>query len=364
MNRLFPLPVYTFIKIAFQNGGFSAKGLLNVSPWIMKTLLFEPLRWYELATKNKRIKDYKVARPPIFILGYYRSGTTYLQQLFMEDDRLGYLSNFQMVFPEIMLSCEKWLTPPLEFISRTFKIRNHIHRIPLTWYKSPGEEDVAMTTFMNQRAAQWGYFFPERVNDYFEKYVLFENIDPAEIEQWKQDYLLLVKKISLANKGRQLVLKSPPNTARIKHLLTLFPDAKFIHIARNPYDVYASNKRLWKVVNEYYSLGKMTSTASSVIINSYSKSMRQFFDEKHLIMAGRMFEIQYEDFINNPVDNMRRIYDYLQLGDFQYCEQKITEYTARQKDYAVLNHQLTEEEIKLVSENWDLVIRKLGYKVF
>jgi hypothetical protein len=29
MNKLFPLPIYTFLKIAIENGGFSSKGSKN-----------------------------------------------------------------------------------------------------------------------------------------------------------------------------------------------------------------------------------------------------------------------------------------------------------------------------------------------
>lgn len=362
MNRLFPLPLFTFLKIVSRNGGFSGKGLLNSLPWLMKTILFEPLRWIELATKNKLIKEHTITKPPVFILGFYRSGTTYLQQLFMEDNRLGYHSNFQMIFPEIMLTGEKRLIPVLEFISRAFRLKNHVHRVPLTWYKSPGEEDVAMTAFLDSHAAQWGYFFPERMQDYFEKYVSFENISEDEIEKWKQSYSLLIKKISMANAGRQLILKSPPNTARIKQLLTLYPQARFIHIHRNPYDVYASNKRLWKVVQDIYTLGNTKSfDAEKIILGTYLKTMQRYFEYKEMIPEGHLIEIRYEHFIKDPVATMQNIYSYFNLGNFNDCENKITDYVEKQKRYVTMNHRLSDHEIKTISEKWESVIRHLDY---
>ena len=39
---------------------------------------------------------------------------------------------------------------------------------------------------------------------------------------------------------RPLVLKSPPHTARIRQLLEWFPEAKFVHIRRDPYRVIQS----------------------------------------------------------------------------------------------------------------------------
>lgn len=39
---------------------------------------------------------------------------------------------------------------------------------------------------------------------------------------------------------KRLVLKSPVHTARVKLLLELFPDAQFVYIHRDPYDVFRS----------------------------------------------------------------------------------------------------------------------------
>ena len=111
MNQLFPLPIYTFLKIAIKNGGFSIKRLKNIVLWMVKLVLFEPFRWVELATQQKRINRHVINVDPVFILGFYRSGTSYLHEFITQDERFGYHTNFQMVFPEIMLSCEKWLSP-------------------------------------------------------------------------------------------------------------------------------------------------------------------------------------------------------------------------------------------------------------
>src|SRR6476620_6509019 len=179
MNRLFPLPIYTFLKIVFQNGGISSKGIKNLPPWLIKTVLFEPLRWIELGMHNKKISHHTITKDPLFILGFYRSGTSYLHQFLIQDDRFGYHSNFQMILPEIMLSSEKMLAPVFEFICRSFNLQDSVHRVPLS-FRFPGEEDATMTTSLNPRGAQWGYFFPKKMNEYFEKYVMFENIPNSE----------------------------------------------------------------------------------------------------------------------------------------------------------------------------------------
>ena len=362
MNRLFPLPLYTFLRIAFKNGGFSRKGLLHSAPWFLKTILLEPLRWIEL-TKNKKIRQHTLHRSPIFVLGYYRSGTTYLQELFMQDDRFGYLSGFQSAFPEIMLTSEKWLTPVLASLTKFFKVQYPIHRIPLSW-DAPGEDDVTLTTFMDPFAAHWGYFFPKKAREYFDNYVLFENITGKEVEKWKANYMLLLKKNSLAFNGKQIVHKNPPDTARIKLLLSLFPGAKFVHIYRNPYDVFASKKRVWKVIEKNYMLGSSKNiNYNDIIIKTYSGMMHRYFEDKNLVPTGQLAELCYEDFIKDPVNSLKQLYSSLQLGDFNHCEKKMTEFVNSRKEYVTLDHQLPENEIKYVSKKLGPIIRQLGYPI-
>ena len=361
MNRLFPLPIYTFSKIAYENGGISFKGIKNLPPWLIKTLLFEPLRWIELAMHNKKISQHTITKHPLFILGFYRSGTSYLHEFLTQDDRLGYHSNFQMVLPEIMLSSEKILLPVFEFICRTFNIQDSVHRVPLS-FRFPGEEDATMTTSVNPRGAQWGYFFPKKMSESFQKYVLFENITEPEFEAWKQEFIFLLKKISLANHHKQLVLKSPPNTARIKLLLSLFPDAKFIFIHRDPCEVYLSNKRFWKVTQKVYALGGTRSVdVNSIIMDTYSKIMHRYLSEKDLIPEGHLVELPYEDLIQKPMESMRKIYETIHLDDFGYCENKMRSFVERQKSFVRLKHEIPADERKLVTEKFEPFIRYWNY---
>lgn len=361
MNRLFPLPLYTFLKIIFQNGGLAIGGLWKIPGWMLKTIVLEPLRWLELILFRNKVRRHTITKAPIFILGFYRSGTSYLHEFFTQDDRLGYHTNFQMVFPEIMLSSEWWLSPVLERISRLFHLHDPVHRIPLS-FRFPGEEDGTMCTAVNPRGAQWGFFFPKKMKDYFRKYVLFEDLPIAEKEAWTGDFLYLLKKISLANKGKRLVLKSPPNTARIGLLLSLFPDARFIFIHRNPFDVYASNQRFWKVTRRIYALGGSGGVDTNAdILDTYAGTMQRYLQEKDLVPPGHLMEMAYEDFVQNPLSCIRDAYTKLHLDDFRDCEKRMISFAARQKSFKVLNHALAPGERKRVADKLGYVISRWNY---
>jgi len=193
---------------------------------------------------------------------------------------------------------------------------------------------------------------------------LLQNISEEEIESWKQSFVFLLKKVSIANQQKQLVLKSPPNTARIKLLLSIFPNAKFIFIHRNPYEVYSSNKRFWQVLQKTYALQTTKSVdVNAVILDTYSKMMQRYLEEKDFVPPGQLTEIGYDDFIRDPLTNLNSAYKELGLNDFKYCEEKMNSFTGQQKKFLQLQHQLPEPERKMVSEKLEPFIKHWNYQL-
>ncbi|GAO41456.1 sulfotransferase family protein [Flavihumibacter petaseus] len=361
MNRLFPLPFFTFLRITREHGGIARTGIKNLPGWLIKTILLEPFRWIEIAFFRRKIEQHTITRDPIFVLGFYRSGTSFLHEFISQDQRLRYHSVFQMIFPEIMLTTEKWLSPLLEGICRIFRLQDPVHRIPMS-FRYPGEEDGTMTTAVNPRGAQWGYFFPEKMKDHFNRYVLFDDVTETEQQAWTKDFLFLLKKISLSGKGRQLVLKSPPNTARIKLLLSLFPNAKFIFIHRHPVDVYLSNKRFWKVTHRIYALGRIPEMGvNQVILDTYSRMMDRYLEEKSLVPSGQLVEIPYDNLVREPVDTMRAIYRQLGLDDFSHCEKQMQQFADLQQNFVRLKHEMPPDELQLVTDRFERYISHWQY---
>jgi hypothetical protein len=176
-------------------------------------------------------------------------------------------------------------------------------------------------------------------------------------------FIFLLKKISIASQQKQLVLKSPPNTARIKLLLSIFPGAKFIFIHRNPYQVYSSNKRFWQTLQKKFALQTTKSVdVNAIILDTYSKMMQRYLQEKDLIPPGQLTEMAYDDFIQDPLPNLRKAYQELHLGDFEYCEEKMKLFTGHQKEFVQLKHELPVAERKLVSEKLEPFIRRWNYQ--
>lgn len=320
-------------------------------PWVIKFILFEPLRIIEFLRYNTQLSHYKIKEDPIFILGYYRSGTTYLQRLFIQDRKLGYQSVFHTSLPELMLCFEGMLKPILSFITRTLKIQNKFHKIPFEW-DFPGEEDVALISLGMKDTANWGNIFPKHLSEYYRKYVYF-NIEEKIKLKWENNYLYWIKKLSLKNNGKRLVLKSPPNTARIQVLLKMFPNAKFVCIKRNPYNVYSSSKRFWDLVIKLYALQTISEReVRNIIVESFAEIMDRYETNKHLIPKDNLVEITYEGLSEDPCHVFKNIYHSLGLGDFNLLSQEVEVFINTFKNYQSESYTISAEDKILLEEKW------------
>ena len=166
--------------------------------------------------------------------------------------------------------------------------------------------------------------------------------------------------VSLLN-GRQLILKNPANTARIKLLLDLFPNAKFINIYRNPYIVYASMRNFYKKTIEGFML---QSVPEKQIENSlYKQLMTSYFKERQLIPHGNLIELKFEDFEVNTMNELNRIYSELDISGFERAKNKMAFYLSSLSDYKKNTYTLPHEIITSIKRKWDFTIKKWDYDI-
>jgi hypothetical protein len=172
----------------------------------------------------------------------------------------------------------------------------------------------------------------------------------------------MLKRITLSANGKRLILKNPINTARVKILLSMFPDAKFIHIYRNPYSIYASTNTLYKKIVRL--LGLQTINEAELeenIIFIYKQMMEKFLVDKSSIPPENLIEIKYEDFIGNEIQYFKQIYDQFNLPEFEQAEAEFKKYVKSQANYETNKYTLDEETIKKITEEWRFTIEKWQY---
>jgi len=265
--------------------------------------------------------------PPVFILGHYRTGTTYLHYLLTLDKQFAFPNMYQGEFPHCFLTTEPLYSRLAQFLT----IRKRPMDEMAISMSAPMEDEVALCV-MTFLSPYMGLVLP-RGNGEYDPYLTFRGVAPEEVERWKAAFTYFLKKLTYKY-NRPLVLKSPPHTSRLRLLLEMFPDARFIHIHRNPYTVFQSTKHLLQRIGPLFHLQRPDAgDIDGEIIRRYTEMYDAFFEERGLIRTGRFHEIGFEALEEDTLGQMENVYRALNLGGYSDVEPALREYVALGRDY-------------------------------
>jgi hypothetical protein len=330
--------------------------------YILRSLWMYPFSLYERLFLRKKILNTSIPKAPVFIIGHYRSGTTYLHKLIVTDRRWGYISAFNFLFPYCPICLEKFWKSSLAWISKSFHIKHlHFHDY-LFDLDDPVEEDMFTIGSIMPHSAFLGEILPRNALQHLYKQVIFKTED--EKESWKEAYLYTLRKITYRNHGKPLILKNPPNTGRIPAILEIFPDAKFILIHRNPYQVYYSTLNLWKnVLEKYYALHKINDhERDEIIFSNYNLLMSQYLKDKMMIPDGNLVEIRYDHLKEDPLRQIRKVYDELKLFDFESVKYDLIKEIEREKGYTTYRYTYDNKIQDRIFAHWKTFIERWNYR--
>ncbi|MCK5248168.1 sulfotransferase [Candidatus Bipolaricaulota bacterium] len=326
----------------------------------LTTLLTSSLRFWDNARYGSAIRRTSIHPSPVFIVGHWRSGTTHLHNLLCQDKSFGYLSTFQAMAPGFCLMGDKRIKPALAMLARRRYPTRLIDNIPLA-FDAPQEDEFALAN-MSSRAFIHAFSFPRQADDFFERYVLFHDLPEQARVQWSDTYLRLLRKITFASGGRRLAIKNCAHSGRIQTLLELFPDAKFIHIHRNPYEVFLSTVYMHKTVLPRSQLQDIDpDQVEANVLRFYKRLMGRFLIDKTHIPAGNLVEIRYEDLERSPLDQLRTIYEVLDLPGFDAAESAFSSYIDSIADYKRNTYKMDAAVIEKVNRHWAFALDEWGY---
>jgi len=279
--------------------------------------------WY--ARREEQRYGAEIARtqltgPPIFVLGHWRSGTTHLHNLLALDEQFAFANTYQVVNPFTFLTTE-------ELNTRRFRAllpdTRPMDNMALS-FDAPQEDEFA-PCLVCFRSMYPGISFPRRL-DWYERYLTFRGVPTSEVDEWKAAFLWFLRKLTIRN-PRPLVLKSPPHTARIRLLLEMFPEARFVHIHRDPYVVFRSFQHYYDTAGWYTYLQKPDLEGlDDLILKRYTSMYDAYFEEKDLIPSGRLHEIAFADLEADPLGQMALLYERLALPGFAHFEPTLRTY--------------------------------------
>jgi hypothetical protein len=265
----------------------------------------------ESAIYGRRIAATEITRPPLFVIGHWRSGTTLLHNLLGQDPQFNCPNLYQCVFPNHFLLTEKLITAVTGWLLPESRPMDNV---PAGW-DVPQEEDIALAILTclspYMLCAQ-----PDR-NDLVRPLWDLALLSDEELAAWKSAFLHFLKKVTLKDQ-RQLVLKSPANTLRIPLLKELFPQAKFVYIHRNPFDVFNSTIHMRKAMFRENSLGLPHLTDIDEAAYWVQEFTHKTYErDKRMLGPHELHEVEFERLEQDPLGEMQRVYEGLNLDGWE-----------------------------------------------
>lgn len=326
---------------------------------LLVSALTAPWRIAERVMYRSKIEATPIEYPPIFIVGHWRSGTTWLHQLLSLDERFGYVTMFQTIAPGLLNIGQRTIKPLLRSMIPEGRPGDGMKMT----VDGPQEEEHALLN-MSPMGFYHHFTFPQQQRELFQHSVLMDDISVSDLETFKSVYQYTMKAATRHSHGKQLVVKNPPNTGRIPILLAMFPNAKFIHIYRNPYTVYFSTMKLYKGVHEFSQLQSISDEQlSEDILYFYDAMMHKFFEDKALIPDENFSEVRFEHLEQDPVGEIKRLYDELNLGGFEAMQPYVEQEMDARKGYRKNRFQHDPATLALLRERWGFAIDRWGYDI-
>lgn len=344
-----------------RNNKLSFKYYFRILIVLIVNLINFPFRTYERLFINPKYRKQDLKNPPIFILGHWRSGTTHLHNLLCQDSQMGYTTTFQSVFPDTIFN--KLGNFLFEGFAKILIPGRRAGDNVVLGTSLPQEEEFALG---DKTPISFYYFwmFPLKIKEYYKRFIQFKEIDKSQLDSWKLDYKLLINK-SLKNTSKEVYLsKNPPNTARIGTLLEMFPEAKFIHIHRNPVEVFLSTQNFISKMLPHLQLQNIPKVAiDDMVFDLYKNLMSDYLKQRELISKGNLIEVSFDDLQENPMDVLNYIYRDLNLSGFEAAESKFKTYLEIKKSYKKNTHKISKRHLETLKNTCEFVFEEYNYKI-
>ena len=292
---------------------------------------------------------------PIFIIGHWRTGTTFLHKLMSLDPNFSAPTLFQVAIPDGCLSSYKFYKPLMQLMVSE-------HR-PMDMVKlgmdEPQEDEYAIFRMTDYSPLE-RLVFPES-GEYFlmncDSFVPQDQRRPA----WDETLKYFFSKLYFSS-GKTIVSKNPFNSMRIKELKKIFPDARFIHIYRHPYKVIPSTIHMFDIVQQQNCLNKNIARPSmSEVIKVFGHFMTVIRNDLSSLPADKYYEIRFEEFESDPIQSLKTLYRSMGFEFSDEFGKNVTGYLSEIADYKKNKFNLSEDEKNLISTSLENHMKYYNY---
>ncbi len=268
----------------------------------------------------KTIKYEELLQKPVILFGSGRSGTTIISEILFQHEDLAWHSNYQEIFPRI---------PQINYLRRLFE--NKWWRLVKFW------NFVGVSKNTRQKKSK--QLINLAIFNPIERYNFWEKVTGPRID-FSRGFLLnttateeertyirsfLAKQVKY--QGRKRLIMKFTGPARLEYLSSIFPDAIFVNIVREPIATVRSwlEVGFWqtKGINRLWWTGayspqeereaeKLKNDPALITAFQYKKLMETTAYEIEKL-GLQVYESHYENFVKDPHTFIHKLMDHMHL---------------------------------------------------
>jgi len=252
---------------------------------------------------------------PVFIVGNFRSGTTFLHRLLSKDRGSTSFTSWELYLAPSVVGRRfyQWLMKvnyaignPARLVigifNRIVEKEAYMHKIGLTEAEEDGQVLFQIWSSFDLIAF---FPFPRLIR----KYIYYDDQIPEEVKKRDMRYYAeILKKHVYAHGGRRYISKNPSHSPKVKTLHKQFPDAKFINIVRNPLQVIPSAISMYSKHCKTYGDPESEYNLQETVIE-YAKHW-YLYPHQYLknLPADQYIQVRYQDLVADPKGTIEAIY--------------------------------------------------------
>lgn len=305
-------------------------------------LLINRLRLQDDFKRHSEIFQVPIQRP-LFIVGLFRSGTTFLHNLLSQDPSSRWLHLGEAFNPSPSPTQKTWENDTrLKNAAKWVKFQKSLASNVFTAHHISANRPAECSRLFEHGFIGHLFDFRAHVKSYSEWLQRQDLVGSYRYYRQQLQYL------GWHWSGAHWVLKAPAHLYALDALLTVFPDACIVHIHRDPLEVLPSCCSLSAMGRNRFTDHQFLTAIGEHWQKSLATAVESAMQVRATAAAERFYDVNYTDLIQDPIRTIRQIYKYFGYQFNNELEQNLNRWMGEnpQHKYGVHSYSLEQFGLK------------------
>lgn len=307
-------------------------------------LLINRLRLQDDFKRHNEIFQVPIRRP-LFIVGLFRSGTTFLHNLLSQDPSSRWLHLGEAFSPSPSPTQKTWENDPrLKKAVKWVKFQKSLASNVFTAHHISANRPAECSRLFEHGFIGHLFDFRANVNTYSEW------LQGQDLVGSYQYYRQQLQYLGWHWSSDHWVLKAPAHLYALDALLTVFPDACIIHLHRDPLEVLPSCCSLSAMGRNRFTDHQTLTAIGDYWQKTLTKAVERAMQVRAKAAAERFYDVNYIELIQEPMRTVRQIYEYFGYQFNNEVEENINKWIGENPQHKHGTHRYSLDQFGLDSK--------------